>query len=89
MRKLTYLAVSEPTDTGYSVYFPDLPGCISVGSDFENASRRAADALGLHIYGIEKDGERCLHLAESAIGSRHRTGEHSYPHISVSEHYPQ
>lgn len=58
MRKLTYLAVFEPTDTGYSVYFPDLPGCISVGSDFEEASRQAADALGLHIYGIEKDGEK-------------------------------
>ena len=24
MRKLTYLAVFEPTETGYSVYFPDL-----------------------------------------------------------------
>ena len=57
MRKLTYFAVFEPTATGYSVYFPDLPGCISVGSDFEDASRQAADALGLHIYGIEKDGE--------------------------------
>lgn len=57
MRKLTYLAVFEPTDTGYSVYFPDLPGCISVGSNFEDTTRQATDALGLHIYGIEKDGE--------------------------------
>lgn len=29
MRKLTYLAVFEPSDDGYGVYFPDLPGCIT------------------------------------------------------------
>lgn len=59
MRKVTYLAVFEPTgnDDGYSVYFPDLPGCVSCGEDLEDAQRQAADALGLHIYGMEKDGE--------------------------------
>lgn len=57
MRKVTYLAVFEPSGTGYSVYFPDLPGCTSYGKDFEEAQREAADALGLHLYGMEKDGE--------------------------------
>ncbi len=57
MRKLTYLAVFEPTETGYSVYFPDLPGCISYGENFEEAQKQAAEALGLHIYGMEKDGD--------------------------------
>lgn len=57
MRKLTYLAVFEPTQTGYSVYFPDLPGCASSGEDFEDAQKKAAEALGLHIYGMEKDGD--------------------------------
>jgi predicted RNase H-like HicB family nuclease len=57
MRKLTYLAVFEPTHTGYSVYFPDLPGCISYGEDFEEAQKQATEALGLHIYGMEKDGD--------------------------------
>ena len=57
MQKLTYLAVFEPTETGYSIYFPDLPGCVSTGKDFENALRQATDALGLHIYGMVKDGE--------------------------------
>lgn len=38
MRKLTYPAVLEPAGGGaYSVYFPDLPGCISYGKDFETA----------------------------------------------------
>ncbi len=57
MRKLTYLAVFEPTVSGYSVYFPDLPGCISTGVNFDDAQQQALDALGLHIYGMEKDGE--------------------------------
>lgn len=57
MRKLSYLAVFEPGKDGYGVYFPDLPGCISFGKTFEEAQLEATDALGLHIYGMEKDGE--------------------------------
>lgn len=57
MHKLTYFAVFEPVETGYSVYFPDLPGCVSYGEDFEEAQKQAADALGLHLYGMEKDGD--------------------------------
>ncbi len=57
MRKLTYLAVFEPTEDGYGVYFPDLPGCVSTGKDFEQAQLNAAEALGLHIYGMGKDGD--------------------------------
>jgi len=55
--KITYLAVFEPTGTGYSVYFPDLPGCVSYGEDYEEARKQAAEALWLHIYGAEKDGD--------------------------------
>lgn len=57
MRKLTYFAVFEPTETGYSVYFPDLLGCVSYGESFEEAQKQAVEALGLHIYGMEKDGD--------------------------------
>ena len=45
MQHLTYLAVLEPsTDGSYSIYFPDLPGCISVGNNLEEAARMAAVA---------------------------------------------
>ncbi len=57
MRKISYPAVFEPDGKGYSVYFPDLPGCISYGSTYEEAQKQAADALGLHLYGMEKDGD--------------------------------
>ena len=58
MRKLTYLAVFETDDSpGISVYFPDVPGCVSCGNDFDHALKMAREALALHIYGMEKDGE--------------------------------
>ena len=58
MKKVTYFAVMEPAGGGsYGVYFPDLPGCTSMGDDFEHASRMAEEALGLHLWSIEKDGD--------------------------------
>ncbi|MDR2177479.1 MAG: type II toxin-antitoxin system HicB family antitoxin [Treponema sp.] len=58
MRKLTYLAIFEAGETpGISVYFPGVPGCVSCGDDFDHALRMAKEALSLHLYGMEKDGE--------------------------------
>ena len=57
-KQATYQGVFEPTaDGGFSVYFPDLPGCVSYGDTLSEAQRNARDALGLHLYGLEKDGE--------------------------------
>lgn len=59
MLNLTYLAVMEPgTDGSYSVSFPDLPGCFSYGANLEEASRMAAEAASLHVYGLEEDNEK-------------------------------
>lgn len=57
MRKLTYLAVLEPSADGYGVFFPDLPGCISFGETILDAQKNAQEALELHIYGMEKDND--------------------------------
>lgn len=58
MRKLTYLAVFEADgNPGISVYFPDVPGCVSCGDTFDRALEMAKEALSLHLYGMEKDGE--------------------------------
>ena len=57
MYTLTYFAVFEPTVSGYSIYFPNFPGCISTGSDFEDASRQAKEALTIHIDGMLMDGD--------------------------------
>jgi len=59
MRKLTYLAVFETDETpGISVYFPDVQGCVSCGDDFDHALYMAKEALSLHIYSMENDGEK-------------------------------
>lgn len=57
MRKLTYLAVLEPSDDGYGVFFPDLQGCFSFGTTIFEAQSNAKEALELHIYGMEKDND--------------------------------
>jgi predicted RNase H-like HicB family nuclease len=58
VRKLTYYAVFEPSTNGsYGVFWPDLPGCTSMGDDLPHAERMAAEALGLHICGMEQDGD--------------------------------
>ena len=58
MKNLTYLAVLEPGEDGsYSVSFPDLPGCFSLGDDLQDARRMAEEAASLHVYGLEEDGE--------------------------------
>lgn len=36
---MKYVAILEPTDTGFSVYVPDLPGCVSSGRTREAAAR--------------------------------------------------
>ena len=57
MNATTYFAVFEPSETGFGVYFPDLPGCVTVGSDIQEAKAMAEEALGLHLWGMEKDNE--------------------------------
>jgi len=49
-------AIFEPGDTvGYTVTFPDLPGCITEGETLEEAFAMAKEALELHLYGTETD----------------------------------
>jgi predicted RNase H-like HicB family nuclease len=43
--------------TGYSVYFPDLPGCTSGGDNQTLAAINAADGLAAHIEMMLEDGE--------------------------------
>lgn len=42
---------------GISIEFPDLPGCLPCAQNQEEAFKNAKEALGLHLYGMEQDGE--------------------------------
>lgn len=58
MKQLTYLAILEPTESHtYSLFFPEVPGCISTGDNLEDALKNAKAALELHYYGLKKDGD--------------------------------
>jgi predicted RNase H-like HicB family nuclease len=42
---------------GISIEFPDLPGCLPCAKTTEEAFRNAREALGLHLFGMEQDGD--------------------------------
>ena len=52
-----YAAIFSYEEDGVHVVFPDLPGCIAFGADEDEAVRMAREALALHIYGMEQDGD--------------------------------
>ena len=56
--KYVYPAVFTYED-GYeiAVTFPDLPGCATSGEDESDALAMARDALGGHLWCLEKDGD--------------------------------
>lgn len=52
-----YPAVFDYADDGISIEFPDLPGCLPCADTTDEAVKNSREALLLHIYGMEQDGE--------------------------------
>lgn len=44
----------ERTETGFSAYVPELPGCVASGGTEEEARTRMAEALELHRSALRK-----------------------------------
>jgi predicted RNase H-like HicB family nuclease len=53
---LKYLMVIEPTETGFSAYSPDLPGCVSTGATRDEVEQNMQEAIGLHLEGLREEG---------------------------------
>ena len=53
----TYPAYFYFDADGISIEFPDLPGCLPCAHSEEEAFANAKEALGLHLYGMEQDGD--------------------------------
>ncbi len=52
-----YIAVIEETDPDHtSVWFPDLPGCISGGDDVDEALENAPEALSFYAQDLIDNG---------------------------------
>ena len=54
----TYTIVVEPEETGgFTVSVPALPGCFTQGRSLDECRERAAEAITVHIAGLQADGE--------------------------------
>ena len=52
-----YAAILSYDEDGISVEFPDIPGCLSCADTSEEAAKNAKEALGLHLWSMEKDND--------------------------------
>ena len=52
-----YLIVIEPTQTGFSAYSPDLPGCVSTGRTREEVEQNMREAIAFHLDGLREEGQ--------------------------------
>jgi predicted RNase H-like HicB family nuclease len=55
--KYTYPAILSYADDGVSIEFPDLPGCLPCAHSTKEAIKNAKEALELHLFGMEEDGD--------------------------------
>ena len=53
----SYLIIIEETETGFSAFSPDLPGCIATGGTRAEVEREMRDAIEFHIEGLRRAGE--------------------------------
>jgi predicted RNase H-like HicB family nuclease len=60
MKRLTYEIVIEREEdpkAGYSVYCPDLPGCVSNGGSVAEAKRNMREAMELYLESLRAHGD--------------------------------
>ena len=53
---MKYLIIIEKSETGYSAYSPDLPGCVSTGSSTDETENNMREAIEFHIDGLKEEG---------------------------------
>ncbi len=51
-----YPIIVEETETGYSAYSPDVPGCGSTGKTSEEVERNIQEAIEFHLEGLREEG---------------------------------
>jgi predicted RNase H-like HicB family nuclease len=58
MNSVEYTVIIEPADDGtFSVYVPDLPGCVSTGRTREEAVESIREAMHGHVQTLRELGE--------------------------------
>lgn len=54
---MKYAVIYEQTETGYSAYVPDLPGCIAAGATLQETVRLMEEAVRIHLDAMRRDGD--------------------------------
>jgi predicted RNase H-like HicB family nuclease len=54
---MKYAVVIEDTQSNFSAFVPDLPGCIATGATLEEVEDQIREAIKFHIEGMRQDGE--------------------------------
>jgi predicted RNase H-like HicB family nuclease len=67
----SYLVVIEKTESNFSAYAPDLPGCVATGATREETEENMRQALKFHIQGLLDDNlpipEPCSYAEVMAV----------------------
>jgi predicted RNase H-like HicB family nuclease len=50
---MRYAILIEPAGANFSVYVPDLPGCVATGATVEEATREMRQAIEFHLEGLQ------------------------------------
>ena len=53
---MKYLIVLEKTESGYSAYSPDLPGCVATGATAGQTECNMQRAIEFHLEGMREAG---------------------------------
>jgi len=67
------LGFDEPTGR-YYILFPDLPGCTTTGDTEEETLSNAKEAMSLHLFGMEDDGDE-IPSPSSIVGLKGESDE--------------
>ncbi len=51
-----YPVIIEKTDSNYSAFSPDLPGCAATGQTVKETILHMKEAIQFHLKGLEKEG---------------------------------
>ncbi len=51
-----YLTIVEKTETGYSAFSPDVPGCGATGKTREEVESNIQEAIEFHLEGLRLEG---------------------------------
>lgn len=51
-----YLIIIEKTETGFSAYVPDLPGCVATGGSRIIVEKNIYEAVVFHVEGLKGEG---------------------------------